>query len=271
MQDVLVRIVDPANFQREARPAARIAAGLGGSLTALHAVPIGAPPPSLYDPGLALAEWATCAEREVRDARGKAAAFEAWARAMGLPNATWTVGAGHVPDLLAQAAAWNDLLVLGRGAQDAWSSPDGIACIVLGTGLPCLVLPPGVEPELPVATVAVAWNGSAEAIRAVHAAGPLLARAGQVVVLAGTPQPRSSLAPEFHLQPWLEARAAHVAWHRLERGAEDGAGLLDAAAGCGAGLLVMGAYGRTRASEWLLGGVTRHVLQHAALPVLMRH
>ncbi|WP_165924841.1 universal stress protein [Lysobacter sp. N42] len=271
MQDVLVRIVDPANFEREARPAARIAAGLGGSLTALHAVPIGVPPPSLYDPGLALAEWATCAEREVRDARGKAAAFQSWAQAMGVANATWTVGAGHVPDLIAQAGAWNDLVVLRRGGPDAWSSPDGIARIVLGSGLPGLVLPPAVEPELPVATVAIAWNGSAEAIRAVHAAGPLLARAHRVVVLAGTPQPRSALAPEFHLQPWLEARAACVVWHTLEGEAQTGAGLLDAAAGCGADLLVMGAYGRSRASEWLLGGVTRHVLQHAALPVLMRH
>jgi nucleotide-binding universal stress UspA family protein len=33
----------------------------------------------------------------------------------------------------------------------------------------------------------------------------------------------------------------------------------------------MGAYGRTRLSEWVLGGATRHMLQHASLPVLMRH
>lgn len=271
MQDVLVRVVDPANYEREARAAARIAAGLGGGLTALHAVPIGVPPPSLYDPGLALAEWASCAEREVRDARTKAPAFEAWARAMGVRTPAWSVGAGHVPDLLAQAAAWHDLLVLHRGGMDAWAGPDGIARIVLGCGLPCLVLPPGLEPELPLATVALAWNGSAEAIRAVHAAGPLLARAQRVVVLAGAAQPRSALAPEFPLQPWLEARAPHVVWHALERDRQDGAGLLATAADCGADLLVMGAYGRSRASEWLLGGVTRHVLQQAALPVLMRH
>jgi nucleotide-binding universal stress UspA family protein len=33
----------------------------------------------------------------------------------------------------------------------------------------------------------------------------------------------------------------------------------------------MGAYGRTRFSEWMFGGATRHVLTEASLPVLMRH
>jgi nucleotide-binding universal stress UspA family protein len=33
----------------------------------------------------------------------------------------------------------------------------------------------------------------------------------------------------------------------------------------------MGAWGRTRFSEWMLGGATHHVLNHADIPVLMRH
>ena len=35
--------------------------------------------------------------------------------------------------------------------------------------------------------------------------------------------------------------------------------------------MVMGAYGHSRLREFLLGGVTRHVLQSATLPVLMAH
>jgi len=34
---------------------------------------------------------------------------------------------------------------------------------------------------------------------------------------------------------------------------------------------VMGAYGRARFSEWIFGGATRHVLEHARLPLFMRH
>jgi nucleotide-binding universal stress UspA family protein len=47
--------------------------------------------------------------------------------------------------------------------------------------------------------------------------------------------------------------------------------LLDEAMKFGAELFVMGAYGRSRFSEWMLGGATRHVLTWADIPVLLRH
>jgi len=40
------------------------------------------------------------------------------------------------------------------------------------------------------------------------------------------------------------------------------------AEGQGAGLIVAGAYGRTRAREWLFGGVTKDLLRSASTPVL---
>jgi nucleotide-binding universal stress UspA family protein len=45
--------------------------------------------------------------------------------------------------------------------------------------------------------------------------------------------------------------------------------LLTAAASAQADLLVMGAYGRSRLSEWAFGGATRQVLHDADLPVLL--
>ena len=45
--------------------------------------------------------------------------------------------------------------------------------------------------------------------------------------------------------------------------------LLRQAVGCGADLLVMGAYTHSRLRQLILGGVTRHVLENAALPVMM--
>lgn len=47
--------------------------------------------------------------------------------------------------------------------------------------------------------------------------------------------------------------------------------LLEEARRSGADLLVMGAYGHSRLREFTLGGVTRHLLQHMTLPVLMSH
>ena len=50
-----------------------------------------------------------------------------------------------------------------------------------------------------------------------------------------------------------------------------GAALLQAAERCGADMIVMGCYGRSRLREMLLGGASRHILQHMHLPVLMSH
>jgi nucleotide-binding universal stress UspA family protein len=47
--------------------------------------------------------------------------------------------------------------------------------------------------------------------------------------------------------------------------------LLEAAAAGGADLLVVGGYGHGRIRESLIGGVTRHVIANAQLPVFMVH
>jgi nucleotide-binding universal stress UspA family protein len=40
---------------------------------------------------------------------------------------------------------------------------------------------------------------------------------------------------------------------------------------CGAGLMVTGAYGHGRYREWMLGGVTRELLERARIPLLLAH
>ena len=38
-----------------------------------------------------------------------------------------------------------------------------------------------------------------------------------------------------------------------------------------ADLIVMGGYGHTRLREWVLGGVSKTLLEHMTVPVLMTH
>ena len=47
--------------------------------------------------------------------------------------------------------------------------------------------------------------------------------------------------------------------------------LLSRAHEAGADMLIMGAYTHGAIREMLLGGITRYVVSHADLPVLMRH
>lgn len=58
---------------------------------------------------------------------------------------------------------------------------------------------------------------------------------------------------------------------RDAREAGIGDAILDAAADFGADLIVMGAYGHSRARQWILGGATRSLLSAMTVPVLFSH
>jgi nucleotide-binding universal stress UspA family protein len=115
----------------------------------------------------------------------------------------------------------------------------------------------------------IAWNGTVEGASALTAAMPWLARAEAVRVLhAGAYQRRGPHAAE--VLPYLALHGITADVVEFAPANRDvGAGLLQSAAGFGADLLVMGAYSHSRLRQLILGGVTRHVLANAALPVLM--
>jgi nucleotide-binding universal stress UspA family protein len=121
--------------------------------------------------------------------------------------------------------------------------------------------------------MAIAWKASETAERAVLAAMPWLRRAGRISILvagegAASPEPLLALLAQRGVAGVtiaVESIAATVGDESI------GAALLASARSLGADSLVMGAYRRHRFFEWVLGGVTRHVLHHADLPAFMLH
>lgn len=147
---------------------------------------------------------------------------------------------------------------------------------LIESAAPCLVVPANSSrSELVLDRIAVAWNGSIEAMRAIHAALPLLINAQQVVLLVGRQRESYSAigsSPVFDLDAYLQRH--RIAYERRSIDAADrdvSHALLDAAAEARADLLVMGAYGRARFTEWVLGGTTRHALRSSRIPLFMRH
>lgn len=60
--------------------------------------------------------------------------------------------------------------------------------------------------------------------------------------------------------------------HKLSgNGNSAGELLLKEADSVGADMIVMGAYTHSRMRQLILGGVTRHVLEHSDIPLLMAH
>lgn len=271
MHDILVHAVRYRERDPTAAYAARLAASLRAALTAVY-VPPAMPAVPEYDVAAVIAEYAAWIERETRQAHAAAAEFEAWATSLGIPHARWEVADGQVAAVLRHAGRWHDLLVLGAGGEDAWQSEAGVSELVLATGLPCLVVPrAAADRDVPHACIAVAWNGAAEAIAALHAALPLLQSARRVVLMTTkAATPAAGLVP-FDVDDWAARHEVAVEYLLLDSDAGVAAALLAGAAEVSAELLVAGAYGRSRLAEWALGGVTRHLIRHSTIPLLLRH
>jgi nucleotide-binding universal stress UspA family protein len=121
----------------------------------------------------------------------------------------------------------------------------------------------------------VGWNASREAARAIHDALPFLVAARQVVVATVDAAPRPGghgEAPGFDLAAHLARHGVYVELRNVDGlGRTDGRALLDEAEAIAADMIVIGAYGRSRAEEMLFGGVTRELLRDASVPVFLSH
>jgi len=275
MQDILVHTENFDPWTPGVEYAAHLAAALGAALTGVYVCPSPMAAMPAYDaPGL-LANLLESTHQLNDLAFAAGDSFIELAHRLGARRAAWQVAEGYLPAVLEHIGNWHDLLVLERAANAPWGSAPALGNVVLTTGLPCITVPPGTTAAFGLDCIALAWNGSSEAIRAIHAALPLIMRARRVVLLHGEHRhPFSEIGwrPEFDLRDYLQRHGIHVEEQPLPTsGDEAGEALLDATSKLGADMLVMGAYGRTRFSEWVFGGATRHVLGNASIPVLMRH
>jgi nucleotide-binding universal stress UspA family protein len=223
------------------------------------------------------------AEAEMERQRDRAkAAFEAACPTAGIAiadappgpraaSAGWGEVIGRRDQIVPRRARASDLVVFGRGDGDA---PPDIAAVLeatlFGAGRPLLLASPG-APAMLGERIAIAWNGSAEAARAVAGAVPFLDQAKSVQVLTAKTW-RTDPEVASDLMNYLAWRGVAAQSRTVEAAEQPVAeALLGAAHEAGVDLLVMGGYGRTRLSELVLGGVTRHVLAHPSLPVLITH
>jgi len=147
--------------------------------------------------------------------------------------------------------------------------------VALESGQPVLVVPYAGSFASVGRRILIAWNGSPQAARAVRDALPLLKRAEKVMVLTLNP---AGLGKGEETRPG-DRLLAHLRRHGIEAesheltadhiSAEDF--ILSRAVDEGADLIVMGAYGHSRAREVVLGGATRGMFKHMTMPVLMSH
>ncbi len=142
-------------------------------------------------------------------------------------------------------------------------------------GRPVLVIPYAGEFGAIGRRVLVAWDGTREASRALHDALPVIAAAKTVIVMTV----RTDEASAERIRLSLERVVQHLNRHGIPAQSEDALRgdipisdvLLSRAADFDADLIVAGAYHHSPLREALLGGVSRELLQHMTVPVLMSH
>jgi nucleotide-binding universal stress UspA family protein len=183
-------------------------------------------------------------------------------------RARWRHEEGDPGSILIQAARTADLTV---SAVEASTGIDALAPsiaeqLALGAGGPVLLLPEEPGEGNIGRRVVVGWNGSRESTRAARDALPFLRDAESVTVAAFGDEFAPSAKDAVSMLAAHGVRATTM----IDRDQHDaGRRLLTLATGQGADLLVMGAYGRPRLREMILGGATRDILRTTKLPVLL--
>ena len=272
LKQVLVHADASPQFAQRLEFACRLAARHGAGITALYASPSAAEAvPIAADMGLALTLQVTqdtelARARSIFDQLKPAKASAAWAEIHEFPLAS----------AFAEQAFYADLAVLGQHDQgESLSTPmpaDFPETVITLSGRPALVLPyTSAKPDLP-GNVVIAWKPTRGTARAVAAALPILRDAKSVQILSWGVDAAATTGEGSTIVSYLKAHGIQANWQREAVEPENlGDLLLSRAFDLRADLLVMGCYGRARAYEWVLGGVSRTVLKSMTLPVLMAH
>ncbi len=201
------------------------------------------------------------AERDALTARldGEGVPFS-FAEAMGEPRQT-----------LVDRSLLADAIVMTLPPQNNRELGHALSAVVTHADAPVLAVPHAharLEFEKPVL---LAWKPTKEAAHAVKRAIPLLQKAPRVDILTVDPTGGGDFPP-MAVAAYLSRHGVKADLHeRNASGRSTSDTLLATARELGSGLLVMGGYGRSRAMEFLMGGVTRRLLGVSEVPLLMAH
>lgn len=272
-RDILVHPDGGQASGQRARFAVDLAKRFGARLTGVHVTPHPDVPP-LFKAGRVDDAAASIGSRLVSDACSAAAILDEEVTQR-MIDASWFQPVGDIVQGINERARYADLVILGQYKAGASSirHPLPIAhSVVMYYGRPVLVVPPAIRPGT-LARVAVAWDGSREAVRAVHDALPLLRLSPSVRVrmmvsasVEGSEADAHSLSSHpaghgiqlnVHIHPIASAEENQELPAGIEQGLYD--------------LLVMSGYAHPPWLAFIFGGVSNSIPLTSTISVLLSH
>jgi len=282
IRDILVCLDSSAAAEGRLRLAFALARSRKANLTALYVLPeprITAPPIGLGPVPPSAAAWTppvAGSAREPERADEAETLFRRGLRSAALDGEWYLLDERDLVGFV-EFANTVDLVILGQQPPGAPSDSGAPApdSIITEVGRPVLIVPDAGSFETAGRRALIAWDGSREAARALNDALPLIESAEAVTVLhIGMGETQLERA-----RPVLDRVVRHLQRHAVKAiGEETPRGnvaisdlLLSRAANLGTHVIIASAYHHSPLREALLGGVSRDLLRHMTVPVLMAH
>lgn len=185
-------------------------------------------------------------------------------------SVSWREELGKQPAVVGRLGRLTDVMVLPRPDQKRNLGYGTLEAGLFETGRMVMMCPPA-KVDTIGEHIAIGWSAKPEGARALSIALPVLAAASKVSLIAvdiGEPLPLG-----------LDDLAHYLRSHGIETSSRSpkseashvGQVLLKEVVSAGADSLLIGAYSQSRLREMVMGGVTRHLIDHAGIPVFMTH
>ena len=216
-------------------------------------------------------------QREENSKTAKAAVdrFEAATKTAGVSAETRVLDAtlGGAAGLFGQIARRFDVAVVGQAQREHGAAEQlMIEGALFESGRPVVVVPYIQKQGLTLERVLACWDGGRMSARAIADAMPFLERAKAVDIVIVAEERKNDEVTGANMMEHLARHGVAANVKRIARGDLAIADvILDYAADSGADFMVMGGYGHSRLREFILGGVTRGILQSMTVPVLLSH
>lgn len=211
-----------------------------------------------------------------KTARTAIARFEQAAKRAGVSYESLNVSASisGAAERLGRLARRFDVAIVGQPEREK-SAPDEVVDegVLFESGRPVIFVPYIQKAVLKLDRVMVCWDGSRAATRAIADSLPFLRKAKKVeIVMVAGKAGKEDEIPGVDLGQHLARHGLEVDVKRITAPNIDvSSTILSYAADTNADMIVMGGYGHSRLREFILGGVTRSILETMTVPALMSH
>ena len=188
----------------------------------------------------------------------------------------WRCGEDFPTRFIVRQARASDIIVVGEAARGGLADPFvqvNPSDLVMQVGRPLLLFPRAAA-GWTLRSVLVAWKNTAEARRAVNDALPLLHKSTEITIVEIVEDEADRAAALLRVEDvaaWLSRHGVRASQQVPAQCGDAATQLEQVASDVGAGVVIAGAYGHSRLSEWILGGVTRRLINPAIRCSLLSH